>query len=131
MKVKRVLALAGIAVFLFVSLVGLNLSMSFHKDGQMSNCPFMTGQYSICQMPAGNHISQWQQIFAATPPLFNILLLSVIFFVGLSFLISQFALAPPNIFAFRTYSANHPESKLFNNLLLAFSDGILQPKIFS
>lgn len=128
---KKLLGITTAIIFLFIVFFGLNLSMKLHEEGNMAACPFMTGQSSMCQMSVGEHLSQWRQMFTATPQIFYQVLLPVIFFVGLSFLLSQFTLAPPNSLTLKFYKANHIESKLFNNLLLAFSGGILHPKVYA
>lgn len=128
---SKLLIKSALLTFIFVTLFGLNLSMQTHADGKMSNCPFMVGQSSMCQMPAGDHILKWQQMFVAIPQFSYFLFLSVVFFVSLTFLISQFTLASPNTLTLKAYKTNHPENKLFNNLLLAFSDGIIHPKIYN
>lgn len=126
---KKLLITTALITFLFVTLLGLNLSMQMGEDGKMSDCPFMMGQFSMCQMPAADHLSRWQQSFTAILQVAYYLFFLVVFIYVFRFLIYQFTLAPPEDLAFYRYKINHPNTKLFNFLLRAFSDGIVQPKI--
>ena len=117
--------------FVFASLFGMGISMEM-KDGQMSSCPFVASQASICQMSVTEHISQWQQAFLGIPtkanlPAFALLLLAifVIPFAKPLTKIKQNELAVQLISYFKTAA-----TKIFDPLLLAFSDGILNPKIY-
>lgn len=121
--------LLALFTFIFITLFGLNLSMQMSEDGRMTVCPFTTGQSSMCQMPAADHLSKWQQTFAATLQFAYYLFFLAIFVFAFRFLIYQFTLAPPSTLAFYRYKINHPDTKSFNFLLQAFSDGIIQPKI--
>lgn len=128
---RKLLGVVTTFTLLFVIFFGLNLSMKTHEDGNMPKCPFMMGQSSVCQMSTPEHILRWQQMFFALPQLAYFLIVIAVFTFVFRFLIPQFTLAPPAFLNFRTYKLNHPDSKLFNYLLLAFSDGILHPKIYN
>lgn len=105
----------------------MNLSMSVNKDGKMTNCPLTNEHSSLCQMPATDHLSKWLQMFTALPALSYFLISVALIVISFKFFLPEFALTPP-AFNFRRYKFNYPD-KLFDNLLLAFSDGILHPKI--
>lgn len=128
---KKLLITSVLILFIFISVFGLSLTMQVHEDGSMANCPFMMEQSSMCKMPVGDHIAWWQQVFTAIPELSSFLLLILIFFVGLTFLIFQFTLAPPITRTLETYQRNNPDIRLFNGLSVAFSEGILHPKIYN
>lgn len=118
--------------FVFISLFGMNLTMNMSKDGKMSNCPFMSNSSSVCQMSASDHMQKWHQMFAATlTQTGSLLLLYVAFFISLAYSLTQFTLAPPLAQIFQRYKKEHPDIQTFNPLLLAFSDGILHPKIYN
>lgn len=120
-----------LASFVFMSLFGMGIGMEM-KDGQMSSCPFTASQASICQMSVTEHISQWQHSFLGIPTKINLLILSLLL---LSIIIVPFAksftkvkqieLAAQLIFYYKT-----AVTKILNQLLIAFSDGILNPKIY-
>lgn len=128
---KRFFLATALLIFVSITTFGLNASMKMHEDGSMSNCPLMIGQSSICKMPVSEHISWWQQLFTAIPQLSSFLFLTFVLFTGLTFLIFQFTLAPPNALNFKVYRRSNPHIKLFNYLSLAFSKGLLHPKIYS
>ncbi|MBI2641727.1 hypothetical protein HYW87_04000 [Candidatus Roizmanbacteria bacterium] len=128
---RKLFITSVLLTFIFLALFGLNLSMQTMEDGRMSDCPFTASQSSMCQMPAADHLSQWQQTFTATFQSAYYLVFLAAFIFVFRFLISQFTLAPPKTFAFYSYKIQHPDSKLFNYLFQAFSDGILHPKLYS
>ena len=122
-----------ILLFLFLSVFGMNMSMSMDKTGKMTNCPFMNGSSSLCKMGVTDHMSKWLQMFQAVSvsSIFSLFVLGL-FFIAWSF--SQrtyFSLAPPKTISLKLYQKEHSDSNLFNNLLVAFSDGILHPKIYA
>ncbi len=128
---RKILVISTFLIFVFIILFGLNLSMQIMEDGRMSNCPFTTGQSSMCQMPSGDHISKWQQTFIAIFQSAYYLIFLVPFIIVFRFLIYQFTLASPSTLAFHSYKIHHPDSKTFNYLLEAFSNGILHPKLYN
>lgn len=94
--------------------------MNFNDQGQMANCPLMLDATLVCQMGLADHITNWQQMF--------VFLLGITVYIVFS-LGKLFLLSPP-IHRAKLYQKDHPESNLFDPLLLAFSDGIVHPKIF-
>ena len=120
------------ASFVFASLFGMGISMEM-KDGQMSSCPFVASQASICQMSVTEHISQWQQAFLGIPTKTNLLALALLL---LAVFVIPFAKPltkiKQNELAIRLISyCKTAATKIFDPLLLAFSDGILNPKIYA
>lgn len=130
---KKLLVSVSLLAFIFIGLFGMNLStMSKDTDGKMANCPLISSSSSICQMGILEHISKWQQMFQA-PPFTNI---SILFLLGLfftatvSYIGKHFSLAPLLSIKLNYYQKEHPDIG-FDKLLLAFSDGILHPKIYN
>lgn len=120
-------------VFIFVPQFGMNLTMSMDKDGKMANCSLTSNSSNFCQMGITQHIAKWQQMFQARP-FTNISLLFLLgaFFTATVFYMGKhFSLAPPLASKLNYYQKEHPDSNLFDKLLLAFSDGILHPKIYN
>ena len=118
------------ASFVFMSLLGLGIGMEM-KDGQMSSCPFAVGEASLCQMSITEHIAQWQQSFLGIPTNRGLLAFLLLVIILISFT-KPFS-SPPKLtqsaerlFAYQ--KANF--AKIFDPLLSAFSDGILNPKIY-
>jgi len=127
LKSKNIVAL-GIVAFLAMSFWSL-FSMSMDMNGHMANCPFMDSLSSFCQMSASEHITQWQQFFAMTKE--KNLLLSL-FFLCVAVFAIQKAYDKLRHQHFRNYFYQHtPEIKLFNYFALAFSQGLIHPKIYA
>ena len=131
-SLSKNLTLLMLASFAFASLLGMHMSMEM-TDGQMSGCPFMAGQTTMCQMSATEHIAQWQRAFLGVPTKGNLLALAIVLFatVLVPFTKPFSQLEKLTKLASRLF-AYHKTSlvKVFDPLLLAFSDGILNPKIY-
>ncbi len=128
---KNIIAL-GIIVFLAMSFWSLS-SMSMDTNGHMVNCPFMDSLSGFCQMSVSEHISQWQQFFAMTKEknlVLSLFFLMAVILVGL-FTHSKFK-DETQYQKFRNYLYRYrPELKLFDHLLLAFSQGIIHSKVYA
>lgn len=135
-KFGRFLLVLGIIAFMSVSFFGISLTMGMEKmaDGSMSGCLF-TGVEEICQMTFTEHLSQWQSMFTTTVVKNTfaqaLLLLLAIAFVAVAIFKRNLLL----LFSFyttrwRLYIRDNPELSLFDNLREAFSQGILNPKIY-
>ncbi len=129
---KNIIVL-GIIAFLVMSFWSLS-SMSMDSSGRMINCPFMKGHSSLCQMTLAEHISQWQQFSTMTREKSLLLslfaLLIILYAVGITI--------TKKLYEKLKYqqSLNHfyryrPELKLFDYLLLAFSNGLIHSKIYA
>lgn len=125
----------GIGIFCFISIFGVwhAYGMEMKDDGTMGGC-FFTSMEEICTMTFGEHISQWQSMFTATAP-HNVLaallvLLAVVFVIvaipkrNLLLLCGHYATC------WRLYTKHNPKLSIFNPLKEAFSQGILNPKIY-
>jgi hypothetical protein len=119
--------------FVFVMLLGLNLSMMMSNNGVMSHCPFMDGSMSLCPMNAAEHINEWNAAFTAIPQnhLMQILL-SAVGFVFIAFALNNLFLVFRNVFIvrYRRYQTDHPHIPLFNYFILVLAQGIIQPKLY-
>lgn len=118
--------------FAFMSILGMGMSMET-KDGQMSGCPFMTGRATICRMNVTEHIAKWQQAFLGIPTKTNFLALAAALLITalVSFIkpflqLKKLTVSTVRFLVYRR--ANF--AKVFDPLLVAFSDGILNPKIY-
>ena len=120
-------------VFLGIAIFGMGASMPMDKNGNMPNCPFAPGGSSICPMNALEHIGYWQHLFTSTIPTTTALTL-LLALVIITYCISRRKLmskASLVIQTIRTYKEHDAQLKLFDPLLLLFSDGILNPKIYA
>lgn len=118
--------------FVFVSILGMSMSMKM-TDGQMSSCPFTIGQTAMCQMGAIEHIAKWHQAFPGISTKTNFLALIAgllaIVIISLSRPFSQFEKLTRLAARLFAYHKAH-FVKIFDPLLIAFSNGILNPKIY-
>ena len=110
--------------------VGVGMEMN---DGQMFSCPFTAGQKSICQMNITEHIAQWQQAFIGIPTKEDFLALIIVLLAVILVLfakpfsrLEKLTELVARVLAY--LRANF--AKVFDPLLIAFSDGILNPKIY-
>ena len=118
-----------LASFFFLLVLGLNMTMQMNDDGSMSDCPFME-QASLCQMSVFEHIAKFQSIFAAAVQNNLIAFLAAIIIAIFSIIVGYllFVPAPPKQLV---YASDQPQGITFNKILLALSDGIIQPKLFA
>lgn len=127
---KNVILLSLIS-FSFASLVGMNFSMET-KNGQMSDCPFMAEQKAMCQMNVAEHIMKWRQAFISIQkrnPLAPLAVLPfAILFIAFEKLFWRIKETDASA-RMRAYKKMRA-LEIFDPLLLAFSGGILKPKIY-
>lgn len=129
---KENVFILGLVAFLIMSFWSL-YSMPTGVNGEMLNCPLMNGSASLCQMNVFEHISQWQKLFTVIQGenLFLLFLASLVFIHVASFVITKRARDKQKLQRLRNYFYWYkPEIKLFDKLLAAFSQGIINPKIY-
>ena len=133
-------ALTLLLSFIFVMLLGLNLTMMKDDSGigdmiaPMTSCPFMNDSMSICPMTVAEHVAIWNSTFMATSKNSLMqLLLSVVGLVLVGVAFSNLFQNLKNIFVsrFRRYNIDHPDTALFNYLALMIARGIIQPKLYA
>lgn len=130
---KYVLNILVVIAFLVMSFWSL-YSMPMDENGMMVNCPFMNGFVSFCQMNLSEHINQWQQFFTVIreKSLFLLSPVLLVFIPVALFTINARAHDKQQLQQSRNYLYQYrPEIKLFDCLLIAFSQGILNPKIYA
>ncbi len=130
---KRLPLLLVLLTFVFISVFGMNMTMTMQKDGKMSNCPFMmNNSSSFCQMSVAEHIQKWQEMFAAIASRqISISFILAALLIPFIYSLTQLTLAPPLTQIFQRYSKEHPDIRAFNPLLSAFSNGILHPQVYA
>ncbi len=135
-KFARFLLGFALIAFLLVAFFGASQSMGMEEqnDGKMSGCVF-SGKVEICTMTFSEHISHWQNIFTTTAPqnaltLALLILLAVVFIVVATFKRNLLLLSNYYTTRWRLYIRNNPELSLFDPIKEAFSQGILNPKIY-
>lgn len=128
-RIKNVIVLLTVAVFAFVVLFGLNLSMSGNSK-EISGCPLVQNTASLCPMSASEHIAHWQGLFTTTinQNILAILFLLVAFTaILLAVLFNQSTGLSQQYFQY----IKRRLSNLFNYILDSLARGILQPKLFA
>lgn len=129
---KAILALAVLPVFLFPP-IGFLYFGTDSMGGQMGNCPFGGHSMAICQMNPMEHIQEWQSMFTMLP---TQNLLSLLFALFALLAISKlrfwdkFSTPEPPLLLSINRSALINNFRIFDPLKEAFSNGILNPKVF-
>ena len=131
MSAKPIFAVAVLLLFAGVSILGVGMSMMTDAQGHMSNCPFMTGTGSICQMNVVDHLSHWQALFTALSPTNSSV--SFILLLALAFIAFTFGLRLWRTDKTQITSVFYRQTTpiLFNPLRMAFAKGVLHPKIYN
>lgn len=137
-KLINFLLIFGVFSFLAVGTFGMEqfFGMQMNDDGTMSGCLF-DGKAKICNMTFSDHLSRWKGMFTAITQKANlfILLFLLISSVGALLLFNARRRLLLLLFSrfsnrWRLYIRHNPELSLFNPLREAFSQGILNPKIY-
>lgn len=125
-KVK-ILLVFGLFAFVTLSIFGLGhmSGMIESENGDMAGCIF-TGKTMLCKMNIIEHISSWQSLFTTTLQKSFITILTLPMLLMVFIFIAKNILPPPQKF----YLIQHPDLLLFTPLKEAFSQGILNPKIY-
>lgn len=125
----------GFFVFVTMSIFGLGhmSGMGANKDGNMEGCIF-TGKTMLCKMSIVEHISLWQGMFTAMPQESLMFMALLVLSVAVVF-IAKNILAPPRLsdseaLTKRFCLKEHPDLSFFDPLKEAFSQGILNSKIY-
>ena len=127
------LATTLFAVFIVVSLISSVYFMGMNPDGIMSHCVFMGG---ICNMTLSDHLISWQNMFAMSlqkAVSLDFLLLIVSLALALTIIIFRLAVGQTHSHDFisRLYYKQKRYLSFFDYLKEAFSQGILNPKIYN
>lgn len=134
MATHQALAIISVGVFLFAATFSMTFGMQIDERGAMSGCPFMAEQASVCPMGVFEHIAKWQQLFTATFSQSDVFA-SLIFLLSIFVFFVVFARAPniaPFVLAFSPpILKNKPETKLYNHLVIIFSQGILNSRLYA
>ncbi len=126
-KVSKYLpAIIALSIFLSVASFGMHMSV----NGEMPDCPFATGSFSMCGMKVTEHISFWETafsvIFSETVQMImsgGLLLIAFFFFANSV----KFKLKLERLF----YLKRIHIFKVSDYFRLLFSAGILNPKLYN
>lgn len=113
-----------VLMYLYLSVCSV-FGVAYNHHNPMSDCPYMTGQHSLCTMDAFEHIATWKSLILTVPSGIYVLALFTLVLVFQIFL----SASPPLLRQFLYYRKVKSQPIIFR-LTLAFSDGILNPKLY-
>lgn len=130
---SNVLALIAVLTLMLVVILGVGMGMNMDKDSSMAGClfMFMNDARTLCPMSALEHVANWQKLFNAIPAL-RLAYMSVLILL-LPYILPSLLFAKSNQKLKRSPHALVRENTLLaplNYLILAFSQGLLHPKIY-
>lgn len=121
------------AAILWFGTFGLLYHMNdMEADGHVSGCLF-DGPTEVCAMNYSEHIATWQNMFTSLPQNISLINLLVLTVLSIALLISWrniLKLFESITSRWRLYIKLYPQINFFNFLREAFSQGILNPKIY-
>lgn len=129
-KLSENLILFVLVSLIFMSLLGMGVGMEM-ANGEMSSCPFMVHQATMCQMGATEHIAKWQEAVTGMPIkllAFAAILLALAF-AGPLMVRAQPKELPAISARLLAYHKINLK-RVFDVFVIAFSNGILKPKIY-
>lgn len=130
-KLTKFLLVLAIFLIPLSSFFALKSSMNMENNGVMAKCVFAIDSSEVCQMTISQHLSEWHQIFTLGSSSDQFLLLLALLTAGIAFTFFKELLSPYSVNFYVRYKRENPDLKLFDYLLLAFSKGILHPKIYA
>ncbi len=132
----KYVAILGLLAFLAVGVFAAAhiMEMPMNEHGVMTGCWF-TGMAGPCPMTLSEHVASWHSLFTSVPTTSDtlslvVLVLAVLLVVPRWFeryrrwVAARLALLP------RLYLKYHPNLTLATSLREAFSQGILNPKVY-
>ena len=131
MEVRKTLITLSLMIFLLVGATGMAYSgtMMDHGMETMLGCPLMSHSAAICNMSPLEHLTQWQNMFAAIPAqsvaLLLLMLLALFFFLRLDQYRWLLHPSPHPV-----YVSYDPEAVTHDSLRRFIARGLLHPKIF-
>src|SRR3989344_7470660 len=123
-NMRKIMVIITGCFVLITVLFGIKLGMMTDEDGRMmEGCPFMNEEGALCQMSIMEHFARWETLLAAVHPEILVAFLLALYVVTRGFRGTN----PEREHAVpRTHERHrHPEIRLFNPFLFAFSDGII------
>ncbi len=127
-KTKSLFVIITIVALGWVTLFGISFGMEMRSDGTMMDCLFSRYQV-ICPMSIFEHISLWNNMFAA-----NAVKTMVIFFMVMVLAATVYLFELEKFSKMLNYQKLYLQQKpyllYFDYLKEAFSQGILKPKIY-
>lgn len=132
-NIRKMMFLIVAVAILWSGTFGLLYHMNDVKmDGNMEGCLF-DGPAEICAMNYSEHIATWQSMFTILPQnvnLINLLVLTILSIILLFLWRNLFKLFKSITARWRFYVKQYNQIDIFNSLKEAFSQGIINPKIY-
>lgn len=130
-------SIKAIKAFLILSVFWMLLFGLFAVGGDVADptqkCPFSNHSMVICQMNPTEHIQEWQSMFTMLPVQSAVLALLALFafFAICKFkLRNRVSLSDPALVHSQRHRARYADFHIFDPLKDAFSNGIINPKVF-
>ena len=126
---KRILLSVLLIAFLLVGITGVAYSGMMMGHGDMVGCPLMGHDSAMCNMNPLDHLSMWQNMFAAIPvqSVLTLLLslLALFFFSRFNRYLWLLHPSPQPV-----YISYDPEVSTYDPLRRFMARGLMHPKIF-
>lgn len=127
----RVSATILVLGILYILSFGILMGMETDRHGDMATCP-LTVASSLCRMNFSEHLSMWQSMFTATLDNGTLLLIVGLLVLAIALAFKSLDTYQDQKFkSYQFYSYKHQKNLVFNKFLELFSQGILNPKIYS
>ncbi|MBI4090494.1 MAG: hypothetical protein HY422_00550 [Candidatus Komeilibacteria bacterium] len=106
------------------------------EHGAMIGCPFMEGDQTLCPMAAVEHLATWQGLAGSTPERFGIIaVISLVLTISLFLAAKEMERWKRSSISLgyrqALYERHFPDARLFVIVKKLFSQGILNPKVFT
>lgn len=134
MKLQIVAHLLSLLILLIIALVGalgMAAGMSHDQQAPMPNCAVMNRASAVCRIGSVAHVVEWQQLFLATLQSGTSFLLGVLVGFAIVLLLRSHPLSALLAQAYKRYQHQHPNARVYDYLLLARSQGIIQPRLYA
>jgi hypothetical protein len=131
MRLGKLFVSIVITAFLLVGVTGVAYSgmMMGHGDMEMPGCPLMGHSAALCNMNPLEHLSMWQNMFAAIPvqsaAMLLLLLLALFFLSHFNRYLWLLYPSPQPV-----YISYDPEVATYDPLRRFIARGLMHPKIF-
>ena len=134
-KFVKILFIITTISFLWLGIFGLfNHMGGMQSDNMVSKCLF-NGQTEMCTMSFSEHSTLWQWMMTTLPRevgLLSLLVLTTLLTIKVIFSKNSFFEFIERVTARRRlYIKQHPQMRLFGELVESFSGGILNSKIYA
>lgn len=133
LSVSSVIKYSVILFTIWILTLGL-FGLGFDTESKMAgvNCPLAPGHsVALCMNNPTEHIQEWQNMFIANPSLMGISILFILIILSIiAYLFAGYFISNNKTIFQKIYIPYSRVKPIFNFLQEAFSNGILNPKVF-